>query len=125
MSRRLLIIDDEAAVRSALADYFTSHGYKVDCARSYAAALARLDARRYDMVITDLRMSGTGSSDGLDVIQYVRKRSPATPIILITAYGSAEIEREAYKRGASAVFNKDASLAELSQLVSKLLPRES
>ena len=59
--------------------------------------------------------------EGLDLLPYVRSTSPSTRTLLLTAYGSAELEVEARRRGADAVLRKPKPLAEIAQLLSALL----
>ncbi len=102
-------------------EYFAMKGYAVDCARETAEAEALLSAGDYDLAILDLRLSGTPGAEGLELIESVRARSPRTRIILLTAYGSREIEAEALRRGADAFLHKPKPLAEVAQIASGLM----
>ena len=104
-------------------EYFATKGYEVDCARETQEAEALLDAHRYSLAILDLRLSGTPGAEGLDVIESVRTRSPLTRIILLTAYGSVEIEAEARRRGADAFLHKPKPLSEVAKIASGLMGR--
>ena len=73
-------------------EYFVAKGWSVDCARETHEAVALLAEHDYGIAILDLRLSGTPGAEGLDLIESVRDRSPRTRIILLTAYGSREIE---------------------------------
>jgi len=102
-------------------EYFATKGYAVDCARETQEAEALLAKNRYALAILDLRLSGTPGAEGLDVIASVRARSRETRIILLTAYGSREIEAEARRRGADAFLQKPKPLAEVAQIASTLM----
>ena len=102
-------------------EYFATMGYEVDCARETQEAEALLAENRYDLAILDLRLSGTSGAEGLDVIESVRALSPQTRIILLTAYGSREIEAEARRRGADAFLHKPKPLAEVAKIASGLM----
>ena len=102
-------------------EYFAMKGYAVDCARETSEAEALLSAGDYDLAILDLRLSGTPGAEGLELIESVRARSPRTRIILLTAYGSREIEAEALRRGADAFLHKPKPLAEVAQIASGLM----
>ena len=106
-------------------EYFATKGYAVDCARETAEAEALLHENDYALAILDLRLSGTHGAEGLDLIDSVRARSPRTRIILLTAYGSREIEAEARRRGADAFLQKPKPLAEVAQIASGLIGRAS
>ena len=114
---RLLIVDDEASIRFAMSEYFRAHGYDVDCAQSVEEAIALLDGEPYSVVIADLRLAGMGNLGGLDVIKSVRERHPKTPIIVLSAYRSPEIEAEIERHHVSAFLRKPKPLPDVAQIV--------
>lgn len=118
---RLLIVDDEIPILFALKDYFTRIGYEVDGARELEEAKALLANNPYSLVIADMRLTGIGGTEGLEMVGFVRERFPATRIILLTAYGSPEVEAEALKLGADAFLHKPKPLSEVAQIVFGLL----
>jgi DNA-binding NtrC family response regulator len=98
MSRhRILVVDDEASITSALELILGEKGYEVKTAKSVADATALLQGRPFDLVFTDLRLPG---SNGIDLLTSVKSDTPDTQVILMTAHGSIEITIEAIKRGA-------------------------
>ena len=121
ITTRLLIVDDEEPILFAMREYFASKGWGVDCAREPQEAEALLAAQSYTVAILDLRLSGTPGAEGLDLIATIRARSPQTRIILLTAYGSREIEAEARRRGADAFLHKPKPLAEVAKIASSLM----
>ena len=118
---RILIVDDEEPILFAMREYFAMKGYAVDGAREPQEAEALLDENHYALAILDLRLSGTPGAEGLDLIESVRARSSDTRIILLTAYGSREIEAEALRRGADAFLHKPKPLSEVAQIASSLM----
>jgi DNA-binding response OmpR family regulator len=118
---RILIVDDEKVVLFAMSDYFTLQGYQVDCAQDLAEAEQLLRANQYSVVIVDLRLTGSQGTEGLGLIGYVRERYPSTRTILLTAYGSLEVEMEAHRLGIDALLSKPKHLAEVAATVSQLL----
>lgn len=104
-------------------EYFATKGFSVDCARETAEAQALLHENAYALAILDLRLSGTPGAEGLDLVASVRAQSPRTRIILLTAYGSREIEAEAKRLGADAFLHKPKPLAEVAQIASGLMGR--
>ena len=120
---RILIVDDEEPILFAMREYFVAKGWSVDCARETHEAVALLAEHDYGIAILDLRLSGTPGAEGLDLIESVRDRSPRTRIILLTAYGSREIEAEAFRRGADAFLHKPKPLSEVAQIASVLIGR--
>lgn len=121
MAHRILVVDDKEPISFAMSDYFSARGYDVDCVQELEEAKHRLRESPYALVITDLRLSGMGGLEGLDIVGEVRDRYPETRTILLTAYGSPEIESEARRRGASLVLAKPQPLARLTEKVTTLL----
>jgi DNA-binding NtrC family response regulator len=119
MKGRMLIVDDEENILLAVGEYFDFHGYDVACAHDLPEAKARLDQSDFAVVIADLRL-GIEGSEGLDVVSYARERSKATKIVMLTAYGNAEVIAEAYRRGVDAFLAKPQPLGVLAQLVTAL-----
>ena len=118
---RLLVVDDEEAILLAISDYFVVQGFEVDCARDAVGAMRLLDQGTYDGVIVDLRLSGSDSAEGLEIIERVRDRSPMTKTIIITAYGSWEAERDARRREVDLFLHKPVRLPEIARLVTSLI----
>jgi DNA-binding NtrC family response regulator len=121
--RRLLVVDDEKPVTTALVDYFTTLGYVVDVAANEAEAIAMIDQSEYAGVVTDLRLSGARNLGGMDVIAHLRRRSSAAACLVLTAYGGADLEREARRQGADDFLQKPAALRVLAEHLARLLER--
>jgi two-component system, NtrC family, response regulator AtoC len=118
---RLLVVDDEEAICFSMSEYFSLHGYTVDTAREMEEAEKLLGATEYKVVIQDLRLSLTTNSDGLEMIRSIRAHNPQTRIIVLTAYGSAEVEDEARRCGADAFLRKPKPLSQVAQVVAGLI----
>ena len=80
-----------------------------------------LGSSEYKVVIQDLRLSLTSNSDGLEMIRTIRQHNPQTRIIVLTAYGSAEMEDEARRCGADAFLRKPKPLSQVAQVVQGLI----
>lgn len=76
---------------------------------------------QYQLILTDLSLTGDHGTEGLDLIRYAREHYPESRIILMTAHGSPEIEREARRCGVDAILNKPVPLPHLAQVVGGLL----
>ena len=101
---RVLVIDDEPAIRESLHALLTIEGgYAVDTAESGHEGLHKLHSRPYDLVLLDLMMP---DMSGMEVLREVRERDRETPIFMITAYGSVEAAVNAIKAGANDYFPK-------------------
>jgi DNA-binding response OmpR family regulator len=119
----LLVVDDEEAVRFGVRTYFAARGFAVDTAASLGAAAACLTRRRYDAVVSDLRLTGSDATEGLELLRHVRAGSAFTPFVLLTGLGGDGVRAEAIRCGASAVLTKPRPLAELAAVVECLLAR--
>jgi CheY-like chemotaxis protein len=117
----MLVVDDEESIGFSVRRYFMKRGFEVDCARELGEAEALLDGSRYDILIADLRLTGVHEAEGLELTGYARERCPWIRTILLTAYGSPELEAEAKSRGVDAVLRKPKSLPDLAQVVFGLL----
>jgi len=106
----ILVIDDEAEIREGLELLLSSEGYSVTCAETGAAGLARLEQEPYDLLLLDVSLP---DRNGLDLLRDIRSRDPHLPIVLITAYGSIDMARQAFKSGAQDYITKPWSNDEL------------
>jgi DNA-binding response OmpR family regulator len=120
---RLLIVDDEAAILFAMWDYLSRSGYAVDRARGREEAERLLAAERYDLVIADLRLGAAEPRGGLEVLRRARESQPRARTLLLTAYGSAEVEAELARLGAGPLLSKPQPLSRIVGEVEELLRR--
>jgi DNA-binding response OmpR family regulator len=118
---RMLVVDDERVITSALRTYFTQYGFLVDCAIELEEALALLSCHEYDVVIADLRLTGTQSEEGLEIIRQARERSSDVRIVLLTAHRTKELEERSLRAGADAHLQKPKPLPEVAQTIFALL----
>ncbi len=121
MSPRILIVEDEAAIRLALSGLLKREGYEVDQADSGDAAVARLESETWDFVLTDLAL-GKGKN-GMDVLRTTKQRQPETPVVMITAHGNENIAVEAMKLGADDYVPKPFDNDEIRLVVKRCLER--
>jgi two-component system, response regulator, stage 0 sporulation protein F len=121
MTPRLLIIEDEVAILDALKHFFVHQGFSVHTASEREEAEGLLADHAYDAVIADLRLSGSFNTDGLEIVRFLRKHRPDVKVILLTAYGSPEVEAEAERLGVDAFLHKPMPLAEIADRVKSLL----
>ena len=118
---RILVVDDEESICFSMSEYFSLHGYKVDTAREPEEAEKLIEVTDYKVVIQDLRLNTARNPDGLEIIKMIRDHNPQTRIIVLTAYGSTEMEDEARRRGADAFLRKPKPLSQVAQVVQGLL----
>jgi DNA-binding NtrC family response regulator len=94
----ILILDDEPLVGRRLKPILEKEGgYHVEIFVEPKKALARLEEKKFDIVVTDIRMV---ELDGLEVLENVKAKSPGTKVIMITGYATVEVAREAVTKGA-------------------------
>ena len=120
-ARSLLVVDDEESICFSMSEYFSQHGFKVDTAREMEEAEGLIKATEYKVIIQDLRLGLARHPDGLDIIRLVHKRNPETRIVVLTSYGSAEVEEEARRAGADAFLRKPKPLSQVAQVVQGLI----
>lgn len=120
-SLKMLIIDDDPAIVFALHSYFSSLGWDVDTAQRLDQALQLLATGRYALVLTDLRLGGVRGKEGLEILSRALQVSTTTRVILLTAFGTPEIEDEARRLGVAAFLHKPLPLAEIAQVASGLI----
>ena len=106
--RRVLVVDDDPAVRKSFDRVLTGKGYAVITAENGEEALRKLNEEKYDLVYSDIRMPGMS---GLEVAEKVRARRPWTPVVIITGYGTDIAEKRAKAAGVSKFLHKPLSPA--------------
>lgn len=105
-THRVLIVDDEPAICFAYRKLLESERFGVDICESVDVALALLQRNEYFAVVSDVRFVGSGNEDGVYFVSVVRKEQPLAKVILVTGYGSVELEKTARKLGVSHYFEK-------------------
>jgi two-component system NtrC family response regulator len=115
---RILIVDDDAALRADICDTLADLGHTPVAASDGGAALTLLDRQSVDAVILDLRMPGLS---GLEVLQRIRARPSPPPVAILTAVPTAENTIEAMRLGAIDHLAKPVKRAELAELLTRML----
>jgi DNA-binding NtrC family response regulator len=106
----ILVVDDEASARTALAELLRTEGYTIETAGDGFKALARLEDFAADLVLTDLNMPGI---DGVELLRKVREARPELPVVLMTAFGGVETAVSAMREGAADYLTKPLNTDEL------------
>ncbi len=120
-SPHLLVVDDELSICFSMKEYFSHSGFIVDTAHEMDEAEQLVSNGDYEVIIQDLRMGETSNPDGLEIIRMAHQRNPNTRIVVLTAYGSSEVEIEAKRYGADAFLRKPQPLSQLAQVVRGLI----
>jgi DNA-binding NtrC family response regulator len=110
----VLVVDDEANARNALAELLGDEGYVTEVAADGQHALRVLEGFEPDVILTDLKMP---VMDGLTLLELGRQRAPHAAFVVMTAFGSIETAVEAIKRGAENYLTKPLDLDAVSALV--------
>jgi len=118
MQTEILIIDDDTSLRRVLEFNLQEAGYKVTAAASGEEGLRVFAEIMPALVITDMKMPNI---DGMQVIKSIKEQSPATPVIMITAFGSVDMAVNAMKSGAYDYITKPFNRDELRFTVAKAL----
>nr|WP_319490916.1 sigma-54 dependent transcriptional regulator [uncultured Desulfobacter sp.] len=114
----ILVVDDELSMREFLEMLLCKKGYKVSLAKNGKQALNSIKQKKYDLVLTDIRL---GDITGLDVLRAVKKEHQDTVVIMISAYATTEIAVEAMNEGAYDFVPKPFDNNELCATIAKAL----
>ena len=117
---RILVVDDEENMVHFLTKLLRAEGFEVEGVRTGEAALDRLRAGPFELVLTDLKLPDT---DGIEILKAARELHPEAVVILITAYGTIESAIEAMRAGAYDYVTKPFRASEILQVVEKALER--
>jgi len=120
--KRVLIVDDELSMREMLAILLKKEGLDVRTAASRAEAARTLGEGPVDLVLTDVKLP---DGDGLEILRQVKAAAPATPVVVMTAFGTTEVAVGARKLGAEAYILKPFDVDELRIVVRDALANRS
>ena len=118
--KKILIVDDEINLLRLLQRALKKNGVEVITATSIEEAEYAISHTYFDVVLADIRLTGVLGRQGLELLPYVQERSPQTQVIIMTGYGSADIEEEAYEKGAYFYFDKPIDLNVLKMRLEEL-----
>jgi DNA-binding NtrC family response regulator len=114
MGARILIVDDELALLSAISDYLTSRGYECECASEVAEALALLAHMPFEVVVTDVYLSPVPQADGFAIVSFIRERALTSRVIVMTAHDTPQVLSEAERLSADLLLSKPVPLTRLA-----------
>ena len=116
MSFDILILDDEPIVGERLKASLEKNNHSLETFINPIDALKRLEEKKFDIVITDIRMD---DFSGIDVLESVRKKNSRTKVIMITGYATLEIARESLTKGAFDFIAKPFKIKEIRGAIEK------
>lgn len=107
---RILLVDDEEALRNALTGELTEEGYKVETADDGDTAIAILQEKKFEIVLLDIRMP---RMSGMEVLRFIKEKTPATKVVVLTAVTDLKTAMEAKRYGAEDYVEKPYILDDL------------
>jgi len=119
---RLLAVDDNRSLVESLGDIFEARGYAVDIAYDGEQAVERVRNGAYDCILMDIRMP---KMSGVDAFKEIKKLSPNTPVILMTAYSVQDLIDEALAEGVVAVVHKPVAIDRIFEMIEDLRGKSS
>jgi two-component system, NtrC family, response regulator AlgB len=115
---QVLVVDDEANIRRALATAIELLNYRVETAESGEEALAALEAGSFQVVFLDLKLR---NEDGLDLVSEILRIAPDVSIVMLTAYATIETAVEAMRRGAFDFLAKPCTPEQVQQVLDRVV----
>ncbi len=121
-SVKILVVDDDASIRNMLVIVLKEENYEVIAADSSESALKQLKSGGFDLVISDIKMPGIS---GIELLKKIKVINPDVPVIMITAFASANDAVEAMKLGAEDYITKPFNLDELKIIIDRSIYKKS
>lgn len=120
MRKRILIVDDDEDLTWGISKNLAKEKskFEVQCVNTGDRALNLMKKKKFDLIVSDIRMPGR---NGLQLISEVKKKYPHTKVIIMTAYGSREVQEEADIRGSFFYIEKPFEIGYLKQLIFQAL----
>ena len=112
----VLLLDDEPIVGKRLKPALSKIGCHVEVFQDPLSAVTRIEEKKFDIVVTDIRMD---EMDGMQILEYVLDKSPSTKVIMITGYAMIAVAREAMEKGAFDFIAKPFKPDDLRQVIIK------
>lgn len=118
MTRRLLLLDDDAAIVSVVRRYFEGKGFEVESCLTAAEAVQRIQSdARFDAIVCDLHFTPARLAEGIEIVGVARRLRPRSAVLLFTGAAEPGVRDEALRLGAHAVVTKPTPLASLYDAV--------
>jgi DNA-binding NtrC family response regulator len=117
LKTQILVLDDEPIVCKRLKPAFEKAGYEVETFTDSSSAMARIEQKRFDIVITDLKMEGI---DGMRFLARVKEIRPDTNVVVITGFATPDTAKESFRKGAFDFIAKPFKLSDILETVHQL-----
>lgn len=115
---RILVVDDEDALRTVLSSELEGEGYQVASASDGEEAIKILNTQSFDLILLDIKMPNV---DGFEVLKYVKQHQPKTKVIMLTGFADLKNAIESKKLGAEDFVSKPYDLVDLLTTVERVL----
>ncbi|HWP82302.1 MAG TPA: response regulator [Bacteroidota bacterium] len=115
---RILVVDDEDALRTVLSSELEGEGYQVASAADGEEAIKLLGAQQFDLILLDIKMPNV---DGFEVLKFVKQQAPKTKVIMLTGFADLKNAIESKKLGAEDFVSKPYDLVDLLTTVERVL----
>lgn len=122
VKKRILVVDDEDTIPVGIIKTYQQKGDHAVHAQSGDAAIEMLAKEPFDLVITDIKMPNS-KAQGIDVLRHVREKYPNIGVIVMTAYGSAQVQDEASKRGSLFYIDKPFDFPKLESVINEFFDK--
>lgn len=122
MPKEIIVIDDEKIVCNMCQRVLEAEGYQVEAFTDSVLALERIKEKRFDIVVTDLKMEKVS---GMDILREVNERYPETKVIMLTAYATLDAAIEAIREKIFDFFPKPVKIDDLKNSIKKALESPS
>ena len=120
MAKEILIVDDQLGIRLLLNEVFKKEGYVTHLAPNGVEALKISEQQQIDCVLLDMKIPGM---NGIEILQKLKEKNKALPVMMMTAYGEQDLIDEALRLGASNYFTKPFNIFDIVNGVENILSR--
>ena len=118
---RIMVVDDEEALRTVLSSELEGEGYQVASAADGQEAINILQKQEFDLILLDIKMPNV---DGFEVLKFVKDRHPKTKVVMLTGFADLKNAIESKKLGAEDFVSKPYDLVDLLTTVERVLTTE-
>lgn len=115
---KILVVDDEDALRTVLSNELTSEGYDVSTASDGDEAISTIQRGLYDLVLLDIKMPRL---NGFEVLKFVKEKHPKTKVVMLTGFADLKNAIESKKLGAEDFVSKPYDLVDLLTTIERVL----
>ena len=116
--KSILIVDDEVHVRDGLSEILQQEGFHVETAKDGREAISLAVNKRFDLMISDIKMP---EMDGLELLDRVQKMNPQMRVIMVTAFGDVQTYLRSMNLGAHEYINKPIRIQELKRVIDTIM----